>query len=289
MYPMGLAVYGRKGAGMVKSFVMKLKDVLMMFPGGRYKAMTLSYDDGHVEDERLADIFRRHGLKATFNVCSGLWQDDPEVLPPERWKEVYEGFEVASHSYSHPTLTRCPSSRVVYEVMEDRRFIESVIGRPVRGFAWPNGCCDSSLAALLPSLGLAYARTVADSLSFTLPEDYMMWNPTCHHDNHLMEKAGELVRLENPRRLCLLYVWGHSFEFPKNGNWNLIEDFAAFAGGHEDIWYATNIEIHDYMEALSRLRFSADCSIVENPCSIPVWLQSDGRTVKVEPGSMVSL
>lgn len=36
--------------------------------------------------------------------------------------------------------------------------------------------------------------------------------------------------------------------------------------GHwEDIWYATNIQIIDYMEVVNRLKFSADGESVYNP------------------------
>ena len=42
------------------------------FPGGKFKVLTLSYDDGKLEDKRLVDIFNKNGIRATFNVNSGL-------------------------------------------------------------------------------------------------------------------------------------------------------------------------------------------------------------------------
>ena len=41
------------------------------FPGGKRKALVLSYDDGRVEDRRLVEIFNRHGLRGTFHLNSG--------------------------------------------------------------------------------------------------------------------------------------------------------------------------------------------------------------------------
>jgi peptidoglycan/xylan/chitin deacetylase (PgdA/CDA1 family) len=38
------------------------------FPGGKFKVLTLSYDDGKLEDKRLVDIFNKNGIRATFNV-----------------------------------------------------------------------------------------------------------------------------------------------------------------------------------------------------------------------------
>ena len=35
----------------------------LVFPGGKTRAFTLSYDDGVIQDRRLAELFRQHGLK----------------------------------------------------------------------------------------------------------------------------------------------------------------------------------------------------------------------------------
>jgi len=39
-----------------------------MYPGGKLKAVTFSYDDGQRHDVRLTEIFNRFGMKATFNL-----------------------------------------------------------------------------------------------------------------------------------------------------------------------------------------------------------------------------
>lgn len=76
------------------------------FPGGKFKALTMSYDDGVIDDERLVNIFNKYGIKGTFNINSGL--SSSKKLPKERLKELYKGHEIATHCYTHPTLTRCP-------------------------------------------------------------------------------------------------------------------------------------------------------------------------------------
>lgn len=49
-----------------------MKVVYICFPEGRYKALTMSYDDGREEDRRLVDLFNRRGIKGTFHLNSGL-------------------------------------------------------------------------------------------------------------------------------------------------------------------------------------------------------------------------
>ena len=51
--------------------------VYMRFPEGRTKALTLSYDDGVEQDKRLMEILNAHGIKATFNINTGLFADTP--------------------------------------------------------------------------------------------------------------------------------------------------------------------------------------------------------------------
>ena len=84
-------------------------------------------------------------------------------------------------------------------------------------------------------------------------------------------------------------VWGHSYEFEGNDNWNVIEDFAARVGGRSDVWYCTNIEAYDYIEAFRGLLFSVDGNRVQNPSAQTVWISYLGRTLKLEPGAYVKL
>ena len=43
----------------------------------------------------------------------------------------------------------------------------------------------------------------------------------------------------------LFYLWGHSYEFDDDDNWDTIEKFLQKAGCRDDVWYATNIEVYD--------------------------------------------
>ena len=64
-----------------------------------------------------------------------------------------------------------------------------------------------------------------------------------------MQNAERFADLHKTQYLYMMYVWGHSYEFDRDNSWDLIEGFCKFIGGRDDIWYATNIEIVDYMNA----------------------------------------
>jgi hypothetical protein len=104
-----------------------------------------------------------------------------------------------------------------------------------------------------------------------------------------MENAHRFADLHKTQYLYMMYVWGHSYEFDRDNSWDLIEGFCEYIGGRDDIWYATNIEIVDYMNAAKNLKYSAAGDMVYNPNAIPVWITVDGEKYKIEPGATVTL
>jgi hypothetical protein len=58
---------------------------------------------------------------------------------------------------------------------------------------------------------------------------------------------------------------GHSFEFARQNNWEVIEDFCKKVSGRDEIWYATNLQIKRYLSAVRSLVYTADETMVYNP------------------------
>lgn len=260
----------------------KLKVIYECFPGGRHKALTLSYDDGRLEDRHLVALFNRYGLKASFNINAGLERED--MIPLDELESLYQGHEWACHSFQHPTIARSPLDQVAWQLLWDRKVLEEHCGYPVRGLAYPNGSFSPEICATLPSLGFKYARTVGSTESFAIPQDFMRWTCTCHHNHRLLELWDAFNALYKRQYLYLMSVWGHSFEFTDQNNWALIERFCELAGGHEEIWYATNIEIVEYLEAAKRVIFTVDGTTAYNPGAQSVWFDIDGEIVEIRGG-----
>ncbi len=71
-----------------------------------------------------------------------------------------------------------------------------------------------------------YSRTIVENEDFTLPNDFLQWHSTCRHANpRLMEITKRFLEKEDGE-LDLFYIWGHSYEFEVNNNWEVIEEFA---------------------------------------------------------------
>jgi peptidoglycan-N-acetylglucosamine deacetylase len=275
-----------------------MKVILDRFYGGKRKALTMSYDDGVRQDIRLVSIFNKYGIKGTFNLNSGLMDGENfwnlkgvEIsrLSKEEVGELYKGHEIAAHSLTHPHLESLPKEELIYEVMEDRKNLEEISGYPVRGFAYPFGTYNEEVINALSIMGIGYARTVETTNGFKIPEKLLALASTCHHNHNLLEKGREFVSLNRGGTLALMYVWGHSYEFDVDNNWEVIEEFCSEISNKEDIWYATNIEIVDYLKALKALKFSADRSIVYNPSALSLWFTADDKAVKIEGGKTLHL
>lgn len=262
-------------------------NIIYLYPKGKTKAVTFSYDDGQIFDKRLVGIFNQYGLKGTFNLNSGIIGKKGYVNSNEI-KNLYIGHEIACHGVEHNYLTHLTKEQLVKEIWDDRRRLEQLAGQLVLGMAYPFGEYSNECIKTLQCLGIKYARTVENTNSFCIPNDFMTWKPTCHHNDSLLEKAENFLRIPEYMKLPLLYVWGHSFEFERENNWEIIENFCERIGLKEDVWYATNIEIREYICAMKSLIFNVDETICYNPSGCAVWLKKK-ETIVIKPGETIML
>ena len=281
----------------------------LRFPEGKFKAVTFSYDDGVKPDLRLAEIFDRHGMKGTFNINSGhIMNGETEKFTTK--EEICEsllakGHEVAVHGEQHiaPGVSRPIDA--IRDVLHCREQLEDILGITIRGMAYPdcgirrthNGNSYENVKGILENLGIVYARTLgADNSTFMLPTDWHNWVPTMHHNNKegmsyidaFLAQKEENYRTAS-RHPRLFYVWGHSYEFRNNDNWELIEEICDRLAGQDDTWYATNMEIWEYCHAYDSLVWNARGNIVYNPTFYTVWFDIDGKLYHVMPDETLKI
>lgn len=255
-----------------------------LWPDGKRLALTTSWDDGRLDDRRLVELFNRHGVKGTFNLnSSGLGEENK--LDSFEIKNLFAGHEVAGHGVTHPFLERMPESVMINELIGDRIALELLVDYPVVGFALPFGTYDSRVVKALAGCGYAYSRTTKATESFWLPDNFLEWHPTCHHSK-CMERLKDFA-VPAPvwgNRAKLFYMWGHSFEFDRNNNWNLIEEFCQDVERIDGVWHATNIEVYRYVMAMRALVFSMDGRLVHNPSRLTIWQEAGDVAAAIPPG-----
>ncbi|MBO5851104.1 MAG: polysaccharide deacetylase family protein [Clostridia bacterium] len=281
----------------------------LRFPNGKFKALTLSYDDGCKSDERFIEVLNKYGLKATLNINSNylpLTEDSEYAKNRASIKALKEfisqGHELAVHGASHVANGKTTIQDGLANTLLGRRGIENVFNIIVRGMAYPDtgirNCLyptsKEKIKEYLKDIGICYARSLSgDNNDFLLPNDWHEWIPTAHFLNdNLFKYLQEFIDLELPsynatRGARLFYLWGHSYEFDRNNLWDRLEDFCKLATSKQDIWYATNIEIYDYVNAYASLSFNIDKTICYNPTAITVWFETDGKLYKIQPGETI--
>lgn len=262
-----------------------------LFPNGLKKAFTLSYDDGCYDDIRLLGMMSSRGIRGTFNISSGITRPEGQeplgawerMTPSELENYDREGIEVAVHGVRHRDFTKISESELIYEIMADKSAIERRFSRVIRGAAYPYGSFDDRSVEALRRCGIKYCRTVWSDDSLKMPADWLRLRPSCHHsDPKLGEMTERLLGEETPERR-MLYVWGHTPEFRRDSNWELMERLLDRVAGRKDVWYATNIEICEYELAARALEYSADGGYVFNPTSLEIWLERNGEPMSVKP------
>lgn len=87
----------------------------------------------------------------------------------------------------------------------------------------------------------------------------------------------------------LLSIWGHSYEFDQREDWAVIEKQLQRLGGHAEVWYATNIEVFDYIEAFRSLKTSVEERYVYNQSCQSVWVCFNGQTREIPSGQIAEL
>ncbi len=158
------------------------------------------WDDGVNNDVRLTELLRKYSAKATFNLNPGLMGErvPPTWIKPgeKGWSfhgfrcgkvalkdiaGIYEGFQLASHCWKHENAGTVPGAEWIKSALDARHFLEDIVQRECRGFAWPCGCSTPETARLLRENGFAYGRTTKNVDDVTTCRDPMELPSNCHY------------------------------------------------------------------------------------------------------------
>ena len=280
-------------------------NIKRLYPNGKKKAATFSFDDGHDADIPLLQIFNKYGAKGTFNIPSFNMPQDENCEKYKSLAPLYEGHEIASHSFHHKHMCTLSHEENVREIADDIAFLSKAFGQNIRGYASPFGEYNEEILGILAENGICYHRNVNLDKTFSLPERFLDWTPGPHFAYYSSAAGREYLHsfLATDKELACLYVWGHSFEVVKEGyeltglwnglasaekRWDYIEnELIKPLAGCGDVWFATNIEIYDYITAMR------SCTVgngsVSNPSDTELWFEFDGTAKVLKPHETVNI
>lgn len=117
------------------------------------KVVYLTFDDGPhpPETERVLDVLREYGARATFFLIGSKVSGNEAVLR----RMLEEGHALGLHTYSHAgTFPLLSFDKMLADVNEGKRAVESVSGKKISLFRPPFGVTNPTIAKVVRILGL---------------------------------------------------------------------------------------------------------------------------------------
>ena len=236
--------------------------------------LTTSWDDGYPLDFRLALLLKKYKIKGTFYIP--LKNKERPVITKKLLIKISQmGFEIGSHTLTHPTLNRLNYNELISEIKDSKKQLEEIIKKNVVSFCYPKGRFNKKISQILNAEGYKLARTT--SLFHTNINFNPYFMPTTFHFSkrsylsYLKQGVRELnfvglykwlltYRLKmDPLKLSLkildhlsktggyFHIWGHSWEIEEKNLWKDLEKFFFEINKRKNIVYLTNYEVIKYL------------------------------------------
>lgn len=225
---------------------------------------TLSIDDGHPSDMRMAELLNKHRFNATFFVpihnCEGY-----DVMSPSQMREIASQFEIGGHTFDHRFLNNVDDHDAYYQIVEGHEKLQDMIGRKIFGFCYPGGKYAKRDIDLVRGCGFEYARTTmnlrfdAGDRPFEMPTTIQFYPHERAVYFRNFARSGKWLRRQDGLWLALqhenwidrlhalfdhackhdgvFHLWGHSWEVDKLNAWRELDEFLAYV--------ATKIPVQD--------------------------------------------
>ena len=207
------------------------------------KSFVFAIDDGTVFDKKTVAIFNKYGIKATFNLNSGLqdfvWHKDwleVQRLKLEENKAIYDGHEVASHSLTHPFLTSLSDEDVYREVGEDIDNLRNIFHREIESFSFPFDGFDERTIGIIKSLGITHIILPAIDDSFRFPIDTCHIKVTSWNIDDALDKVRRFI--EDDQAELFVYL-SHSYDYEFDGSYDKLDELCRIVSERKDIRIVT--------------------------------------------------
>lgn len=156
---------------------------------------TITFDDGYLSVyEHACPIIIGRKMNATVyvvvNSIGGINDWDrragdqiEKMMSASQIREIADnGFEIGSHTLTHPHLTHVDDDQLIREVSDSKHKLEDIIGREVTSFSYPYGSCDNRVIKAAITAG--YTSAVSTKLGvlvsgvdmFEIPRVNVRWN-----------------------------------------------------------------------------------------------------------------
>lgn len=233
------------------------------------KYLTISVDDGYLDDLRTSELLSKYGLKATFYIPRT--NPEREVLAESAIKIIAQSFEIGGHTYSHKPLVGITGEEARKEVGEGKDWLEQLLGRKIIAFCYPRGKFNASVVRIVKNFGFSGARTCMYNLNEFPQNPYLFGLSTHAHCHSRIVQIRHAVLEKNFRGLMnffliqkgnvdwvdnfkssveyveknggIAHLYLHSWEISYFNEWERLEELFRYLSGKNNFKRVTNGEL----------------------------------------------
>lgn len=203
-----------------------------------------SWDDGTIEDLRLADLLRSYKIKAIFYFPYYGHLANERVgrtsLNQEQRQSIAEDFRIGSHTLTHPLLTRIKPSQAKVEIEHSRMALQDEFSQSIDSFCYPRGYSNPELQMMVKDAGYKDARSTL--VGYIHQSENPYFTQTSVHVGAKRKEYGGMSWLDYGKKMLddavktkdsVYHLWGHSWEIDKNDGWHDLEELLKEVSKHE--------------------------------------------------------
>jgi hypothetical protein len=175
---------------------------------------------------------------------------------------------------------------------ETKAELEEIFGKgKIKGFVWPyRETVNQKLLAQIKEAGYSCIRktgAIGSSTGFSLPADRMRWTYNAVNKN-LLDCMAEYEAYPDGEELKFFAFGVHSYDFERDNNWHVLEEFAERYGNRpEDYYYASVSDIFEYADAAGSIVITDEK--ITNPTDKTVYIKVCGKRKLLCPHSVLSI
>ncbi len=210
------------------------------------KNITVSVDDGHPLDLKVAEMLAEKGIKATFYIPIKNREGRP-TLKSSQIKRLSKEFDIGAHTYNHLDLTTVSEVVAKQEIVNGKKALQEIIGKEVSSFCPPRGKFNLRIIKIVKEAGFKNLRS-SRIFNFARQnkKDFII-NPNLHIYPHKMItvlkhclKYTDLISITMRLKYARLnqfdfieilktnkqpfHIWFHSYEIEELKLWDLIRN-----------------------------------------------------------------
>lgn len=192
--------------------------------------IVLTFDDGTIYDKKFIALLKKYNLTCSLNLNSGLddfiwyYNDEKEIkrLKLSENKNLYDGFEICSHSFTHPHMTMLNDGEVIKQVTDDINRLEEVFQREITTFAFPFHDYNEDIIEIIKNNTKVKNIRISKICNDYLPLDRFHIHLNAFYDDEdVYDKLDEFSK--NNLDKSIFTIVGHSYEFEVKNDWEKIE------------------------------------------------------------------